>query len=288
MSRDFDLVIFGASGFVGRLVVEEMRRRLGDSELRWAIAGRDAARLEALRAELGLTALPILLAGADDTQSLQKLAARSRVICTTVGPYARLGSELLGACAQAGTHYCDITGEVHWVRAMLDAHAEHASDSGARLVHCCGFDSIPSDLGCLMLQQAMQARHGSRCREIRFILRKARGGFSGGTVASLLNLVEAARNDRALRRLLADPYALCPADAHRGPGPADPSSARWDELAQSWTAPFLMGPVNSRIVHRSNALLGDAYGADFRIQRSGQHRPRSAWSPHSQRIGGRT
>jgi short subunit dehydrogenase-like uncharacterized protein len=110
----------------------------------------------------------------------------------------------------------------------------------------------------------MQARHGRHCREIRFILRKARGGFSGGTVASLLNLVEAARDDRALRRLLADPYALCPADAHRGPGPADPSSARWDELAQSWTAPFLMGPVNSRIVHRSNALLDDAYGADFR------------------------
>lgn len=264
MARDFDLVVFGASGFVGRLLTERLAGRVADSGLRWAIAGRSEQRLEALRRELGLAALPIVLASADDRDSLDRLAARSRVVCSTVGPYALHGSGTVAACAQAGTHYCDITGEVQWVREMIDRHALAAQGSGARLVHCCGFDSIPSDLGCLLLQEAATQRFGAPCDEVRFLLRKARGGFSGGTIASLLNLVELARDDRELRRLLADPHALCSPDASRPAAPDDQRGVRYDEQAGSWTAPFLMGPVNSRIVHRSNELLGGAYGRGFR------------------------
>jgi short subunit dehydrogenase-like uncharacterized protein len=264
VTRDFDLVIFGASGFVGRLLTEQLAKRTAETGLRWAIAGRSEQRLEALRTELGLVALPIVLASAEDRESLDRLAARSRVICSTVGPYALHGSGLVAACAEAGTHYCDITGEVQWIREMLDRHEQTARESGARLVHCCGFDSIPSDLGCLVLQETAIGRFGAACDEVHFLLRNARGGFSGGTIASLLNLVEAAREDRALRRQLADPYSLCLPDPSRRSAPPDQSGVRYDDQAQSWTAPFLMGPVNSRIVYRSNQLLDGLYGDEFR------------------------
>ena len=263
MARDFDLVVFGASGFVGRLVTERLAERAAGSGLRWAVAGRSEQRLEAVRTQLGLVALPVLLASADDRDSLDRLAARSRVICSTVGPYARHGSELVAACAGAGTHYCDITGEVQWVREMIHQHERTACDSGARLVHCCGFDSIPSDLGCLMLQETARERFGGPCEDVRFLLRNARGGFSGGTIASLLNLVEAAREDRSLRRQLADPYSLCSPDPSRAPAPRDQQGVRYDDQARSWTAPFLMGPVNSRVVYRSNELLDGLYGRAF-------------------------
>ena len=265
MPRAYDLVLFGATGFVGRLVAEYLvlRQREGNT-IRWAIAGRDRERLDALRVELGAPDLPLQVADAANMQSLQQLACGAAVVCSTVGPYAVHGNELVAACAAAGTHYCDITGEVQWVRQMIDAHENTARRTGARLVHCCGFDSIPSDLGCLLMNETMRAREGGPCEEVRFLLRKARGGFSGGTVASLLHLLQAARSDPALRRLLADPYSLNPDGAPRGPGPRDSSGVRYDAQATSWTAPFLMAPVNTRIVRRSNALLDFSYGENFR------------------------
>ncbi len=265
MAREFDLILYGATGFVGRLVVEHLVARHGSvGSLRWAIAGRDQPRLEALRTELNASYLPILTADATSAEELSSLALRTRVLCTTVGPYSLYGSDLVAACASAGTHYCDITGEVPWIREMIDLHDEEAQETGARLVHCCGFDSIPSDLGSLMINEAMQDKAGGPCDELKFFLKNARGGFSGGTIASLLNLVEQARHDHRLRRLLADPYALDPHTSRRGPRVEDQAGARWDQDVHSWTAPFFMGPVNTRIVRRSNALTDYAYGPEFR------------------------
>ncbi len=265
MAREFDLVLFGATGFVGRLVVEHLVARHGSvGSLRWAIAGRDQSRLEALRTELKASYLPILTADAANAEQLLALTGRTRVLCTTAGPYALCGSELVAACAANGTHYCDITGEIPWIREMIDLHGEEAQETGARLVHCCGFDSIPSDLGSLMINEAMQHKAGGPCDELKFFLKNARGGFSGGTVASLLNIVEQARHEHSLRRLLADPYALDPRASRRGPRVSDQTAARWDQDVQSWTAPYLMGPVNTRIVRRSNALTDYAYGLEFR------------------------
>lgn len=257
----------GASGFTGRLVAEHLCEAAGeDREFRWALAGRDPDKLHKLRADLGPHAaeLPIVIADSLDAASMADLARSTDVVCSTVGPYARYGSPLVAACAAEGTHYCDITGEPQWIRRMIDECEDVARTSGARLVHCCGFDSIPSDLGCLLMNRAMAAAEGGPCEEIKFRVRAMRGGISGGTIASVLNLIEQARDDRSLRRLLADPYALNPDREHRGPDGPDQRKAERDGDFASWTAPFLMAPVNTRIVRRSNALLDYAYGRSFK------------------------
>ena len=265
--RPYQLVLWGASGFTGRLVTKHLCEAAGeDREFRWALAGRDTDKLHKLRMDLGPDAaeLPIVIADSLDAASMADLARSADVVCSTVGPYARYGSHLVAACAAEGTHYCDITGEPQWIRRMIDECEDVARNSGARLVHCCGFDSIPSDLGCLLMNRAMAAAEGGPCEEIKFRVRAMRGGISGGTIASVLNLIEQARDDRALRRLLADPYALNPDGEHLGPDGPDQRKAEWDGDFDSWTAPFLMAPVNTRIVRRSNALLDYAYGRSFK------------------------
>jgi short subunit dehydrogenase-like uncharacterized protein len=265
--REYDLVVWGATGFTGRLVAEYLHGRYGAGEqLRWAIAGRNEAKLESLRTGLGAApeALPILLGDSADEEALATIAARTRVICSTVGPFARYGSPLVAACAAAGTDYCDITGEVQWVRRMIDAHEERARATGARIVHCCGFDSIPSDLGTLFMNQSMEARHGSPCHEVKLRVRRMRGAFSGGTVASMMNALEEAKRDPAARRSMGNPYGLNPAGEQRGPDGPDQRGTVWDADVNSWTAPFVMAAVNTRVVRRSNALMDYAYGRDFR------------------------
>lgn len=265
--RDFDLVIWGATGFTGRLVAEYLHGRYGtDGELRWAIAGRNQAKLEAVRSGLGDTGdkLPILIGDSRDAGSLAELAQRSRVICSTVGPFAKYGSDLVAACVAAGTDYCDITGEVQWVRRMIDAHEAQAQETGARIVHCCGFDSIPSDLGTLFVNQSMQSRHGAPCHEVKLRVRRLRGSFSGGTFASMMTALEEAKRDPDARRAMGNPYGLNPADGYRGPDGPDQRGTVWDPDVDSWTAPFVMAAVNTRVVRRSNALMEYAYGADFR------------------------
>jgi short subunit dehydrogenase-like uncharacterized protein len=171
--REFDLVVWGATGFTGRLVAEYLLRRYGTDGLRWALGGRNREKLEGVRdaiaRETGVAAaaLPLVLGDGDDPASLSALAGRARVVCTTVGPYAKYGSKLVAACAAAGTHYCDLTGEVHWIRRMLDRHQDEAAASGARIVFTCGFDSIPSDLGVFFLQREMRARHGVACSHVK-------------------------------------------------------------------------------------------------------------------------
>ncbi len=268
--REFDVVLWGATGFTGRLAAAHLFARYGTGgDVRWALGGRNREKLEQLRSELtshGSTAeaLPIIVGDAGDAASMSALAARTRVLCTTVGPYAKYGSKLVAACATGGTHYCDLTGEVQWMRRMIDTHQSDAEASGARIVHTCGFDSIPSDLGVLFLQQAMQARHGVPCRRIAYRAAGFSGGFSGGTAASLLNMFEEAADDPGIRRILGDPYALNPEGRRSGPDGPDRASPFYDEDFASWTAPFIMAGINTRVVRRSNALMKDAYGADFR------------------------
>jgi short subunit dehydrogenase-like uncharacterized protein len=260
------VVAFGATSFVGQILCRYLLDQFGvDGELRWAAAGRSQTKLEALRESLGPEArtLPLLVADAADDDALRKLCGSTRVVVSTVGPYALHGEPLVKACAESGTDYCDLTGEVQWIRRMLQRHEAAARRSGARIVHCCGFDSIPSDLGVHFLQREATSRFGAPCTRVKMRVKAMRGSFSGGTVASLMNLVKEAAADPALRKELADPYSLCPAGTAATVRQPEVRGVEFDADFQAWVAPFVMGAINTRIVHRTNALSGHAYGADF-------------------------
>ena len=268
-AKDLDIVLWGATGFTGKLVAKYMARHA--RETRWAIAGRNRGKLEALRAELEPLRkrdepLPIIVGDSHDAASLDALTKRTKVVCTTVGPFARYGSDLVNACVNNGTDYCDITGEVHWIRRMIDRHHDAARASGARIVHCCGFDSIPSDLGTLMMQEQAISRFGAPFDWVKFYVMKTKGGVSGGTAASMVNLFEEIARDPSLRRMLADPYVLNPAGERHGLDGGDQAGVKFDADVPGWTAPFVMAAVNTRVVRRSNALLNYRYGHDFRYR----------------------
>lgn len=263
-SRDFDLVLFGATGFTGKLVAEYLDVHAPDG-VRIALAGRNPDKLEALRAGLGAKgrAFPILKADSHDADSLSAVAKRTKVVCTTVGPYAKHGMLMVAACAKAGTHYTDLTGEVQFMRDSIDAWNVEAQRTGARIVHACGFDSIPSEAGAWLLHQAL-----GPMRRATYVVESMKGGFSGGTVASLLNALEEAAKDRARRRLMADPYALSP-DRAKEPDlgrERDLTTFEFDDFAGRWVAPFVMAAINTRVVRRTNALLGYPYGRNFRYR----------------------
>jgi short subunit dehydrogenase-like uncharacterized protein len=267
---EFDIVIWGATGFVGRRVAHQLASRC-DGGLRWAIGGRNRARLEAVRSELGPAAqdTPILTGDSHDVASLQALAARTNVVCSTVGPFAIYGSELVDACVRSGTHYCDLSGEPHWMRKMIDAHQAEAERTGARIVHACGMDSIPSDIGVFFLQRAARERHGKPCAHISMRVKAMKAGFSGGTAASFVHAMEEGKRDPSIGRFMTEPYCLNPEGRRRGPDPPDrmmPLEVAYDADLKAWTMPFFMGPMNSKIVRRSNALLGYPYGEDFRYE----------------------
>jgi short subunit dehydrogenase-like uncharacterized protein len=265
--REFDVIVVGATGFTGSLVAEYLCERYGvGADLRWAVAARNQQKLSALRESLGSPAasLPVIIADTLDARSMSDLAQRTRVVLTTVGPYARYGSELVAACAENGTHYCDLAGEVQWIRRMIDAHDATARQSGARIVHCCGFDSIPMDIGAWFLQQQARERYGAYCDSIVLLVKAMKGGASGGTMASIMNVMREARADREVARVLARPYSLNPEGGPRGPDRSDQRGIRFDVDAQSWTAPFIMATVNTRVVRRSHALLGYPWGESFR------------------------
>ena len=265
--RPYDIVVVGASGFTGRLVVENLAEKYPvGAPLRWAVAGRNREKLEKVIAEKCTTGEPpaILIADSHDSEALGQLARDTRVVLTTVGPYAKYGSELVAACVESGTHYCDLAGEPQWIREMIDKHQSAAVQSGARIVHSCGFDSIPSDIGVFFLQREATAAYGTPCAKIVLLVKAIKGGASGGTFASMLNAVEEARKDREVARVLADPYCLNPQDERQGPDCRDQRGSRFCADAGVWTAPFVMAAINTRIVRRSNALLNYAYGTGFR------------------------
>ena len=265
-SRPYDLVLFGATGFTGKLVAEYLAAH-APADLRWALAGRSLPKLEAVRADLArispsAASLPLVLGDSQDDASMDALAKMARVVCTTVGPYMKYGRALVAACANNGTHYCDLTGEVPFMRDTIDRHDARAKETGARIVHTCGFDSIPSDLGVRMIYEHARSL-GKKLSWVRFFAGESRGGVSGGTVASMLELLQLAKNDPQMRRVLGNPYGLDPVPARGLDGP-DQIGVRFDADMGMWTGPFVMAAVNSRVVRRSNALLGHAYGPSFR------------------------
>ncbi|MFO7549981.1 MAG: saccharopine dehydrogenase NADP-binding domain-containing protein [Haliea sp.] len=270
--RDFDLIIWGATGFTGALVAEYMAQTYGTGDsLRWALGGRSEKKLQSLQKTLQTRyagePLPLVVADSDDPASLQDMVQRTRVVCTTVGPYARYGTPLVAACATSGTHYCDLTGEVQWMARVIPEYQAAAEASGARLVHTCGFDSIPSDMGTWFLQQRMLERHGEPSHYVKARVGRNKGSASGGTIASMLEVLEEARRDSAVRKLLSNPYALCPPGTTGLDGP-DQASARYDSDFERWTSPFIMAAINGRVVRRSHCLLGKPWGEDFQYDES--------------------
>ncbi len=261
--RDYDLVVFGATSFVGQILCRRLVERVGTGgDVRWAIAGRSRSKLEQVAASTGAD-VPVTVADAADADAMRELARSTAVVASTVGPYAKYGSPLVAAVASAGTDYCDLTGEPQWMRAMIDAHQDEAEASGARIVHACGFDSIPSDLGVWFTQREAQARFGEWCHRIGLRVKAAKGGASGGTVASMLNIVDEVKHDRELRALLGNPYALAPDGMRSGPRQPNVTTPVRDELSGGWVAPFVMAATNTRVVQRTHALLGRPWGDGF-------------------------
>jgi len=263
MSKPFDIVVHGATGFTGRLVIEYLLQRYpAGSGVRWAMGGRSADKLAAVRDEVGAPEdTPFVVTDSADAASLAALMAQTRLVLTTVGPYQLYGNELVAACATAGVDYVDLCGEPAWMRKMIDAHEAQARASGARIVFSCGFDSIPFDLGVLLLQNEMKTRFGSSASRVRGRVRKMKGTFSGGTAASLKATMAAAMQDPAVLALLRNPFSLTPGFE----GPRQPSGTKpmLEEELGLWVAPFVMAAINTRNVHRSNFLLQHAWGADF-------------------------
>jgi short subunit dehydrogenase-like uncharacterized protein len=263
-TRDLDVVLFGATGFVGKLTAEYLAGAAPD-EARIGLAGRSEEKLKRVRDDLGARAAdwPLIVADSKDAATLAELAGRTTAVATTVGPYRRYGIALVEACAAAGTHYADLTGETLFMRETIERFDAPAEASGARIVHTCGFDSIPSDIGVLVLHQA-----AGELTDTTLVVRKVRGGVSGGTLASLKGTVDDVKKDRSLARVLADPYALSPdRDAEPKLGnEADLRGAEHSEEFGTWVGPFVMAPVNTRVVRRSNALQDWAYGRRFRYR----------------------
>jgi short subunit dehydrogenase-like uncharacterized protein len=259
-TREHDIVLHGATGFVGALVAAYLAGA-AHADVRIALSGRSREKLERTRAELPSSAQgwPLVVADAADPTALAALAASTRVVVSTVGPYATYGLPLVEACVRAGTHYADLTGEVLFVREAIDRCDALARESGARIVHSCGYDSVPSDLGVLLLHEA-----AGELADVRLVA-TAKGGFSGGTVASMRAQMDAVRRDPAARRLAADPHALSP-DRGAEPAPVQPPDAGPPGRLRdgTWTAPFIMAGYNTRIVRRSNALTDWSYGRGLR------------------------
>jgi len=271
MTAQFDVLVFGATSFVGQILCRYLTERTAQgAPLRWAMAGRSQAKLESVRRSLGDSAasIPLLVADAADEPALRELVRRTRVVVSTVGPYALYGEPLVRACVEAGVDYCDLTGEVQWIRRMIDRYEAEAIRSGARIVHCCGFDSIPSDLGVHYLQQQSLQSFGEPCDKVNMRVRAMRGGLSGGTAASLINVAREVSANPALRKELVNPYSLCQLGvAAEGLAPVRQAATRLfvrDAATGGWITPFIMAAINTRIVHRSNALSRGSYSRSFR------------------------
>jgi short subunit dehydrogenase-like uncharacterized protein len=260
---EFDIIVWGATGYTGRLVAAHLLKSYGAAgDLKWAMGGRSAAKLAEVQAEIGAPAsLPQIIADAADPASLDAMVRRAEVIISTVGPYQLYGSPLVAACTAAGTDYVDLTGESNWIAAMIGAHEAAAKASGARIVFSCGFDSIPFDLGVFFVEEEAKRRYGSYAPRVRGRVRGLKGGLSGGTLASGMATQAAAAKDPTVGPLLADPFALTP--GFKGAAQPDGDTAYEDTVTGAWVGPFMMAGINTKAVHRSNLLLGHPWGAGF-------------------------
>lgn len=262
-NREIGIVVYGATGYTGKLVAEYLNSQYGaDGDISWAMAGRSRDKLEAVRDELGISRkIPLLVADASDPASITAMVGKAAVVLTTVGPYQLYGSDLVAACAAAGTDYVDLCGEPTWMKEMIDAHSEAAKASGARIVFSCGFDSIPFDLGVWFLEQEAKDVFGTTLPRVRGRVCGMKGVWSGGTLASFRTTMAAASRDPSLIATLMNPFALTPGFT----GPEQPNGLQpmYDEVLESWVAPFVMATINTKNIHRSNLLLNHSYGTDF-------------------------
>lgn len=259
-TREFDIIVYGSTGYTGRLVAEYLIKRAG--ALKWAMAGRSLLKLAEVRNEIGAAAdTPLLVADASDPASLDAMAKRTKVILTTVGPYQLYGNELVAACVANGTDYADLCGEPAWMRQKIDQHNDAAKTSGARIVFSAGFDSIPFDLGVLMLEKHCIKTFSAPAPRVKGRVRAMKGTFSGGTAASLKATMAAAAKDPAVIGYLTNPFSL--AGGYEGPLQPAGNKPLYDESLGSWATNFVMAPINTKNVHRTNALLSQEYGANF-------------------------
>jgi len=258
--REYDIIIWGASGFTGRLVAEYLYTNYNSKDLKWAIAGRDNQKLISIRKTFLNDEVPIVLANSFDETSLNKMTQRANVICSTVGPYAKYGSLLVKSCIKNKTHYCDLAGEAQWIRKMIDLHHEEAIRNQVKIVNSCGYDSIPSDMGVYFINKNLSKKNLT----IKMRVTGTKGGYSGGTYASMQNIIKEASSDREVRKSLTNPYGLNPVGEQSGHDKRDLSSVVFDKKIKSWIAPFLMAGINTKIVRRSNALSNYNYGKDFK------------------------
>jgi short subunit dehydrogenase-like uncharacterized protein len=268
-TRELDVVVFGATGFAGRLVAGYLAGHAPDG-VRVGLAGRSQRRLADVRAALGAaaSAWPLMVADSADPASLATLARAAQVVVTTVGPYQAQGLALVEACAAAGTDYADLAGEVLFIRDSIDRCHDVAAGAGARIVHGCGFDSVPSDLGVLLLHHAARADDAGDLQDTTLVVAALKGGVSGGTLASMMGQQEEVRASADRRRMVADPYALSP-DRAAEPDLGEERDLDWvryDGELRMWLGPFAMAGINTRVVRRSNALQGWSYGRRFRYR----------------------
>ena len=260
--KKLDLVIWGATGFTGQLVCEYIANSYDGKDLNWTIAGRNEKKLLKLKNRLNIKN-SILIGNSNDKSSLEKICGKTKVICSTVGPYALFGTNLIHACIKMKTNYCDISGETQWIRKVIDTFHEKAKKQKIRIVNSCGFDSIPSDIGVYFCQSNYYKENGEYANEIKMRVAGTRGGFSGGTYNSLTNVIHEASLNKTVRKILNNPYGLNPINEQSGPDKKDLKSVEYDNEAKSWIAPFVMAGINTKIVRRSNALLNYKYGKSF-------------------------
>ena len=271
MNSQFDVIVFGATSFVGQILAQYLtdsfnhdgQSASSKESLKWAIAGRSQSKLDEVKAKIDQPQLTTIIADAHDEAAIRAMCEQSKVIISTVGPYALFGETLVKVCAETGTDYCDLTGEVQWIDRMLKKYEASAKASGARIVHCSGFDSIPSDMGVYFTQREAHKNLGEYCSNISMRVKAAKGGASGGTIASMLNITQEAIKDPALRKKLLNPYLICPEDHGNAARQFDTKTPTFDKNFNGWTAPFIMAAINTRIVLRSNALTGNLYGNNF-------------------------
>lgn len=270
-AQKFDIILYGATSFVGQIIVQYLAhytqsktQRYNNETITWAIAGRSESKLLSIKEKYNINATEHFVAEATDYEALSKLCQKTKVIITTVGPYALYGETTVKACVNNGTDYCDLTGEPQWIKAMLDKFESEAKASGARIINSAGFDSMPSDLGVYKLQQIAIAKTQKPAGQIKMRVRKLKGAASGGTIASMLNIFKETSENPALQSVLTNPYVLCSTEHSYKGRQKSHKKAEFDKELKMWTMPFIMATINERIVHRSNALLGDMYGTGFR------------------------
>ena len=264
--KKFDIIIWGATSFTGKLVTEYIFKKYGSSKIKWAIAGRNLKKLEKIRYQFADENIPIFIADSFDEESLSKFVKKTKVVCSTVGPYSLYGTKLVKLCVENNTNYCDITGEAHWIRSLIDCFHEEAKSKKIKIINSCGFDSIPSDMGVYFIQNEIKKFNNNYAKSIKMRVAGIRGGISGGTYSSINNLLKEAYRDKSIFKVLNNPYGLNPKDKMEGLDKKDLRKIIFDKESNSWIYPFIMAGINTKIVRRSNALSNFIYGKDFRYE----------------------